>query len=241
MLAVGALAVAVSAFLAGTSGFGFGLVATPVLLLLGFSVPFVVTVNLLVVVATRVSVGIRLRRSLDHRRSALLVAAAVPGLYLGARVLDSVDQDELKVAAGLAVAALAAASLLVGSREARPAGRAVALAAGFAGGFLGTTTSLVGVVPALVFARARLAAATFFADMAVYQLAAAAIGLGLLAANGRVSGDAFLAFAIWLPGVLAGNLLGTTVGLRLPHRAFHAVTLGFACAAGILTAATASG
>jgi hypothetical protein len=43
----GALA-ALVALLAGTSGFGSGLLATPTFRLCGFSLPFVVTVNLLV-------------------------------------------------------------------------------------------------------------------------------------------------------------------------------------------------
>jgi hypothetical protein len=48
VLTVGALVTAAVAFAAGTSGYGFGLLATPLLLLIGFSLPFVVTANLLV-------------------------------------------------------------------------------------------------------------------------------------------------------------------------------------------------
>ena len=43
MLIVGGFLAAAAALLAGTSGFGFALLATPALVLCGFSLPFVVT------------------------------------------------------------------------------------------------------------------------------------------------------------------------------------------------------
>lgn len=239
MLVVGGIAAAVAAFLAGTSGFGFALLATPLLLLLGFSLPFVVTVNLLISLATRISVAYRLRAAIDRRRAALLVAGAVPGLYLGARALASLDRHLVKVAAGGLVAVAAAALLAAERRPPARGPRWVPIVAGFAGGFLGTTTALIGVPAALLLARQRLAAASFFADMAVYQLAAAGIGLALIAATGGFGHRSLPAFGLWLPGVLAGNALGTTLGLRLSERAFRLVTLSLALVAGIATAVTA--
>ena len=111
--------------------------------------------------------------------------------------------------------------------------------AGFTGGLLGTTTSLIGVPPALLFTRRRLATASFFADLAVYFIATSAIGLAILAADEQLSGDAFSSFAWWLPGVLVANAIGTSVGLRLSGTAFRRLTLGFAFVAGIVTAVTA--
>ena len=227
------------ALLAGTSGFGFGLLATPLLLLSGFSLPFIVTLNLLVSVATRISVVLRLWRAVDAKRAALLVGGSVPGLYVGARVLGAVDARSLKVAAGLAVMAGAALLLYEERHPPRSQPPGTPVAAGFLGGFLGTTTSLIGVPPALLLARQRLAAGSFFADMAVYFVATGAIGLLVLAADGDFEASAARAFVYWLPGVLLANALGTTLGLRLPARAFRVATLVLALVAGALTAATA--
>ncbi|HUY70724.1 MAG TPA: TSUP family transporter [Gaiellaceae bacterium] len=83
MLVLGGALAAMAAFLAGASGFGLGLVATPLLLLSGFSLPFVVTVNLLISFATRVSVMWRTREWITWRRVAALVGGAVPGLWVG--------------------------------------------------------------------------------------------------------------------------------------------------------------
>lgn len=239
MLIVGGFLIAAAALLAGTSGFGLALLATPVLLLSGFSLPFVVTVNLLSSVATRLSVGWRLRDAIDRRRVLLLVGGAVPGLWIGSQTLDAVDEHDLKLAVGIVIA-LAAAALLWSERHPpRPRIRGLTLAAGFAGGILGTTTSLTGVPPALLLARRRLATVSFFADLSVYFIATAAIGLAVLAVQGQFSGEGARAFAWWLPGLLVANAIGTSLGLRLPAVIFRRAILGLAFVAGLVTAVTA--
>jgi hypothetical protein len=239
VVVLGGLIVAAVALLSGTSGFGFGLVATPLLLLMGYSLPFVVTVNLLISLATRISVAYRLRRAIHGRRVVMLVGGAVPGLWVGARTLGAVETHDVKVAVGLLIMVAAAAIAYVDRHPPRPRFRGLLVVAGFLGGLLGTTTSLIGVPPALLLTRRRLAALSFFADLAVYFVAASAIGLALLAERGRFDGDAARDFAWWLPGVLVANAVGTTLGLRVADRTFRMLTLGLAFAAGAVTAVTA--
>ena len=238
VLIVGGLLVAGAALLAGTSGFGLALVAAPALLLCGFSLPFVVTVNLLVSLATRVPVAWRLRDAIDRRRVALLVGGAVPGLWIGSRTLGTVDVQELKRAVGVVIA-LAAVALALSEGHEPPRVRGLPVAAGFAGGLLGTTTSLIGVPPALLLTHRRLPARGFIADLALYFVATAALGLAVLGAEGQLSSDAGHAFLWWLPGVLVANAFGTSLGLRLPAATFRRLTLGVAFVAGVVTAVTA--
>jgi len=237
-LIAGGVVAAAAAFLAGTSGFGFGLLATPLLLVSGFSLPFVVTVNLSLSLTTRVSVVLRFRRHLHRRRALQLVLGAVPGLVLGAAVLTVVDQSVLKVGAGVLVMAVAALLLLTRGGPPPRAVPGAPVAAGFAGGFLGTTTSLLGVPPALLLARDRVATAGFFADLAVYFTVVSALGLAVLALTGELAGDAlYPALVLWLPGALLGNYLGTSVGSQLPQPTFRLVSLGLVLVAGALTLA----
>lgn len=239
-LLLGAGSVFAAALLGGITGFGYGLTATPLLLLLGFPLPYVVTANLTLALITRVPVAVRFRDAVWPRRALLLVAGSVPGLWLGARVLAGVDEQTIKVAAGVLV--MAAALLLLRSREApapRPLPGAPA-AAGFAGGFLGATTSLNGVPPVLLLARDQAAPRAFIADLAVYFVASNAIGLALLQASGSLAAAAlFPACLLWLPGSLAGNALGVTLGPRLPEALFRRVALGIVLVAGAVTALTA--
>jgi uncharacterized membrane protein YfcA len=239
MLVLGGVLAAMAAFLAGGSGFGLGLVATPLLLLSGFSLPFVVTVNLLISLATRVSVMWRTRKWITWRRAAALVGGAVPGLWVGSVALGAVDPRGVRVAAGVVVAAAALGLAWVDRHPPKPRLRGMNLVAGFLGGVLGTTTSLTGVPPALLLARRRLAQRAFFADLAVYFVASSAVGLVFLGASGQFSGSALRAFLWWLPAVLAANAAGMFVGFRLPENTFRRTTLALAFAAGIATAATA--
>jgi uncharacterized protein len=216
-LVLGALSVLAASFLGGVTGFGYSLVATPLLLLAGFPLPFVVTANLALALVTRISVAYRFRRSLSPRRVALLVGGSVPGLWLGVTVLRAVDPQTIKVAAGLVT--MVAAVLLARSVTAPPPRRipGAPVAAGFFGGFLGASTSLNGVAPVLLLARDKASPRSFLADLAMYFVASNAIGLIVLAVQGALREDALTgAFLLWLPGSVIGNWLGTTLGPRLP-------------------------
>jgi uncharacterized membrane protein YfcA len=239
-LLAGGLIVLAASFLGGVTGFGYSLVATPLLLVLGFPLPFVVTVNLALACLTRISVAYRFRADLKRRRAAGLIAGSVPGLFLGATVLTTVDESTIKVAAGLVV--MAAAVLLWRAVSAPPPEPlpGAPVAAGFAGGFLGAATSLNGVAPVLLLARDKAAPRSMLADLAIYFVASNAIGLAVLLVRGALDSDAlFPAFVLWLPGSLVGNWAGTVIGPRLPEIAFRRLTLAIVFVAGAVTALTA--
>ncbi|MEA2317381.1 MAG: uncharacterized protein QOD44_1570 [Solirubrobacteraceae bacterium] len=239
-LVAGAAIVAAASFLGGVTGFGYSLVATPLLLILGFPLPFVVTANLALAFITRISVAVRFRGDLSRRRVAALIGGSVPGLWLGTQVLSAVDPAEIKLAAGIVV--MIAAVLLARSVDAPPPRRipGAPVAAGFFGGFLGASTSLNGVAPVLLLARDKAAPRTFLADLAMYFVVSNGIGLLLLGLEGALREDAlYPAFLLWLPGSLAGNWLGTVLGPRLPEAAFRRLTLAVVFVAGGVTAITA--
>jgi hypothetical protein len=239
VLVVGGVLAALCALLAGTSGFGFALLATPTLLLCGFSLPFAVTVNLLMSFATRASVAWRLRRVIHRRRVAALILGAAPGLWLGSKTLGALHGRSVNLTAGVVITLAAVALAAAERRPPQPRLRGLNFVAGFLGGLLGTTTSLTGVPPALLLARRRLTQESFFADLAVFFVVTAALGIGILAVEGRVSHHAVVTSAWWLPGVLVASTVGTTVGLRLSARTFRALTLTLAFVAGISTIVTA--
>lgn len=236
----GALSVFAAAFLGGVTGFGYALVATPLLLLLGFPLPFVVTANLALAFVTRIPIAYRFRADIRVGPVAGLVCGSLPGLWLGTKVLTGVDESAIKLGAGIAV--MAAALLMLRSLTAPPPRPlpGAPLAAGLAGGFLGSTTSLNGVAPVLLLARDRAAPRSFIADLALYFVLSNAAALGILAAGGAIAGGAlYPACLLWLPGSLAGNWLGTTVGPRLPEGGFRRLTLAVVFISGAVAALTA--
>jgi uncharacterized membrane protein YfcA len=229
-----------ASFLGGVTGFGYSLVATPLLLLLGFPLPFVVTVNLALAFVTRMPVAYRFRSDLCRRRVTGLIVGSIPGLWLGVQVLEAVPESTIKLGAGLVVMAVA---LHLWRAESAPAPTrqlpGAPLAAGLAGGFLGSSTSLNGVAPVLLLARDRASPRSFLADLALYFVVSNGIGLLVLLADGALEPDALApAFLVWLPGSLLANWVGTLVGPRLPEAGFRRATLAIVFVAGAVTAVT---
>lgn len=237
---LGSIVVTIAAFLAGTTGFGFALVSIPFLLLIGFPLEFVVTANLTLLLITRISVSYRLRAHISAKRGVMLILGSIPGLYLGTKVMAYVDPLVIKIFAGVLI--MISALLLFHSVHAPPPSKipAAPVAAGFAGGFLGTTTSLIGIPPVLLLAHEKTAPVSFIADLAIYFVVSGGIALALLANQGALSIQAlFPASLLWLPGVMLGNLLGTALGPSLPENTFRYLTLGVVFIAGGITALTA--
>jgi uncharacterized membrane protein YfcA len=236
----GGLFVLLAAFLGGVTGFGYSLLATPLLLLLGFSLQFVVTINLALAFVTRISVVYRFRRHISRRRVAGMIGGSVPGLWLGAQVLTTVSEAAIKLAAGLLVMIMAVWLARDSSDEPPPRIPGASVAAGFTGGFLGSATSLNGIGPILLMARDKASANSFLADLALYFVASNALGLIVLYSEDAISEAALEnVFLLWLPASLLGNWLGTALGPRLPARSFRRLTLVVIFVAGALTAGSA--
>ncbi len=236
----GGLCVLLAAFLGGVTGFGYSLLATPLLLLLGFGLEFVVTINLALAFVTRISVVYRFRRFISRPRVAGMVGGSLPGLWLGAQVLTSVPEAAIKLAAGLIVMVMAVFLARDSSDEPPPHIPGAAVAAGFTGGFLGSATSLNGIGPILLMARDKASARSFLADLALYFVASNLLGLMVLYFEDAISEAALQdVFLVWLPASLLGNWVGTALGPRLPAWTFRRLTLVVIFVAGALTAGSA--
>jgi uncharacterized membrane protein YfcA len=239
-MVLGGLTVALGAFLGGVTGFGYTLVATPLLLLIGFPLPFVVTANLAVASVTRLATLLRFRRYVTWQRAGALVGGSVPGLWLGTLVLTTVAEGTIKVAAG--VLTMATALVLARNLAAPPPPQipGLALLAGVGGGFLGAATSLQSIAPVLLLARDKASPRSFQADLAVFFVLGNLIGLLVLVAQDAIREDALWpTFFLWLPGSMAGNWLGTSLGPRLPEVTFRKLTLALVFVAGGITVLTA--
>lgn len=239
---LGGLAVFTAAFLAGVVGFAYGLIALPLLVLVGVPLDVVVPINLTVALVARLLV---LRLSWAHvswPRASRLALGSAPGALAGVAVAATVAEDRLRVAAGVVVL-VAVAAIVVAQRRQRIAsdaggeGRpcaAVELTVGAAGGLLGSTTSLNGVPPALLMTVRRAPAREVVADLAVYFILGNAVALGLLEVAGRIVwGEVVPLAVLWVPVALLATRLGAALGPRLPHAAFRRLTLALIVASAV--------
>jgi uncharacterized membrane protein YfcA len=236
---LGGILIATAATLGGAAGFATSLVSTPFLLLLGFPLPFVVTLNLSMNMLTRVATMVKLRRFIT-RRSSWLIVGSIPGLVLGVLVVTSVSSHAIKFGTGVVVLLLTVIlARTISSAPPKPLKGGPAVA-GFAGGFLGATTSLNGMPAVLLLARDKVAPASFLADLAFYFVVSNAIALGILWLSNTLNTRAlFPALLLWLPGSLIGNQIGIALGTRLPERIFRWFIIVVAFVAGVMTLVTA--
>lgn len=230
----GAGIVMLAALLGGVTGFGYNLIATPLILLLGFDPPTVVAVNLAIALATRVSVVVRLWHSIRWRRAIPLAVASFPGLVAGAILGSVIDPSGIRIVTGVIVLCVAPVMVFRTPAPGERSRSRYALA-GLAGGALGTTTSLNGVPVALTLAADTDGQRSFIADLAVYFVSSNLVGLVVLGIrDGAVLGDVRL-LAWWLPGALVANWVGTAWGGRVRPDVFRMATFVLVMCAGVAT------
>jgi uncharacterized membrane protein YfcA len=238
-----AVAVLAAGAVHSTTGFGFALVATPVLVATHGPLVAIPTVTLLSLVVNVLTLTTERRPAAVLRPATdLLVAGSVPGMAAGAVVLARAPEDLLRVL--VAAAVLLAVAVHVRTRRrlsARPAGAgpAAALGAGIASGLLTTSTSLNGPPLVLYLLRARATAEQARDSLAAIFVATALLGLATFAAAGTLE----LAEAIPLLVATAalGQLLGRLAFARVAphHEAVSLVVLVLSALVALAAAAEA--
>lgn len=238
MIAVGIGAVFIAALLGGLTGFGYNLLATPLLLVLGVQPAAAVTINLAIALITRVAVMFRLRTYIRWRRALPLTLGSIPGLVLGAVLSGVIDPVGIRIVAGILVIVVAPVLMM---RRPSPGSKSPARYAvsGLAGGALGTSTSLNGVPVALMLSADQQDQRSFIADLAVYFVLSNLIGLVILGVRDGVDPANLTLLAWWLPGALLANALGTSLGSRIAPGVFRVITCVLVMVAGVATLASA--
>lgn len=183
----------------GTVGFGFALVAAPVLAIIDtrFAPGPIVFAGLLVA-AVYAFVE---RADLDLGEVKWILAGRVPGTALGALAVAALSRQTIVV--GIAVFVLAAVALsLAGAHVAATPGRL--FAAGTVSGVMGTTASIGGPPVALVYQRQP--GPKLRSTLASYFVVGAAMSLAGLALSGEFTGRDLQWGALLAPAVMAGAL-----------------------------------
>ena len=236
----------VAAVLVGISvqaaiGFGFAFFVAPAAFA-AFPPEQAVTLVLLLGVAINCLVLFGERRRVDVARHevTILLAAALPGMLVGAWVVTEADRDLLQLLVGLVVLAGAGVQAL-GPRTSARGGPGLEVGGGLAAGALTTSVSVNGPAVLLVLTRIGLRGGALRDS-----LAAALLGLSLLAtpivlvaAGGdRALPESWVVLAC-VPALLVGHRFGASIFRRLDDDAHHRVALAAAAIAGLLSIAGA--
>jgi hypothetical protein len=230
-----AAAALVGAAVQSATGFGFALVLSPALFAVLEPVEAVTTL-LVLGLALNLLVLFEGGRPdhVDWRRLAPMLAAALPGMAVGALLLGLLSKATLQVGVGLAVIA-AALWQLWGPEGARrwASGRAAGWATGFLSGALTTSISVSGPPIVLWLEAHGVRPLEFRASLAASFLALNLTGgLVLLAVEGSGALDAGTVAPL-LGLLLVGYALGAFAFRRLPPDRFSTAVLALVLAAGV--------
>jgi uncharacterized protein len=223
LAALAGIAVLLGAGLQSATGFGFGLVATPLLFAATSPEEAVGLMMLLGVEINALTLAGERRRPAPLRKEvARLIAWALPGMLVGVAVLRALDETALQLLVTVAVLG----SLAV--RRARPSGgppgRWALPAAGLTSGALNTATSTSGPPLVLYLLRRRARPEQVRDTLGVIFLSFSFLGIAALAVTGTTEAipEAGVVAAT-VPLVLLGHLAGRRVFARLPARRYELV------------------
>ena len=235
LIVVGA-AVFLAAFMQIVVGFGFSLLAVPVMTL-------AIEPKVAVVVASITGIFVTGWQAYKERENAdkVLVKRMTFGAYLGMPlgllVFLTVDDNVLRFMLGIAV--LVAVVLLAMRVNLHHVGPRLDVGAGFISGILSTSLSTNG--PPLVFAlQARqLPAPTFRATISAVFALSNILGMSLFIAAGKITRDGLVASAVTIPAMFVGQLLGFPVRRHVHGERFRRLVLVLLTAAAISAIANA--
>jgi uncharacterized protein len=238
-LLVAALAAFSAAILSGVTGFGLAVKVVPLLMLL-YDPKTVVALTGVLSLTVAAAVVHDSRREADHRVALALLAAALPGLWAGAEVLQVVDPSYVQLGMGVLVVV---AALLLG-RDVRLPGaktRCGPVLVDSVSGALASSTGLSAPPAALLLASRGLRKRPFRATISFYFLGLVIALLTVLALRGLVDASGLAPLALFLmAATVVGRALGTKLLERIAAKAFRVVVLATVVLADAMGVATAT-
>lgn len=217
------------------TGFGFALVAVPLLtFLIGPAQAVVVAITIGLVLAAGVAVAER--GHVARGDLVVLAGASLIGIPLGMLVLTRADASQLTVVvAGVLLISTAA----IWRGWALPSGRLARIISGFTSGVLLTSTSFNGP-PLVLFLQARnLPPRSVRATLAVCFLMQEVVAVALLFGVGAADTSMLALSALGVPALAGGWLLGNWAFARLDRAAFRRGVLGMLGLTGLVALARA--
>lgn len=207
----------------GLTGFGFSLVATP-LLILTLPAKIVVPVLACLALVQCTLMWLQLRRSVQTSQIWIMTVAALLGVPLGTYLLLYLDADLVKVLIGSS-SVLAAVALMFGFRFPIAKGGATMGAVGLLGGLLGGTTGMSGPPLVIFLTNQGVRKEVFRANLSAYFVALAWVRVVSYAMGGLLSGEVLALAALLMPAALVGLWTGLQLECRVDEVVFRRLTL----------------
>ncbi len=231
------ITVLMASLVAGLTGFGFAIVAVPILMILMPPKVVVPLVQLLSAVL-QISVLIEARMWINLKRMWPLLLAGIMGVPLGTYLLLILAPQTLRTLVG-AVVVVSALAMLAGWRWSVRNEKLASVPVGLAGGALGGSTGIPGPPVILFFSNQEMPKQSFRANLVLYFTCVGLVGVLSLLIGGLITEEVLVHWVGLLPAVALGTLAGVWLARRVNQVRFQQITLGVLILTGV--AAIASG
>ena len=224
---VGASAIVmVGAILQGSVGFGLGMLAAPLLVLIDPG--FVPAPLLSAALALTVLVAQRERHAIDFRGVGWALVGRLPGTFIGAAVMAVAPERATSILVGVIVFVAVG---LIGSGMSLPRTPRVLFGAGTLSGFMGTTTSIGGPPIAALYHDA--AGDKVRGTMSGFFVIGLVITLTALAFVGRFGRPELVKAACLIPGAVVGYAVSSHIAPILDRGYTRTAVLSVSALAGV--------
>jgi uncharacterized membrane protein YfcA len=229
-LALIALVIAFASYVQAISGFGFALLAVP-LMGLAIDIRLAVVVSTLSAVSTNAVHAWNDREVANKQVAKRIILSAFVGMPIGLAVLVWFSQEQLQLLVGITVLVV---TLLLVRRVHVPTSRSFYdVIAGFISGVLATSVSTNGPPLVVVLQAKKMPADEFRATLNVVFAIVGIISLGMFALAGRITSDAAVATLWAAPGLAAGLWGGRRIRGRISESQFQKMVLVLLAATGL--------
>jgi uncharacterized membrane protein YfcA len=222
------------AFVAGLSGFAFGLIAASLWLYILTPLQSATLIVAFGLIVQGYSVW-KLRRALDWRKLWPFIVGAAIGVPVGVTLLTWSDPRSVRMAVGIFLVLYSAYAFFRPSLKlAETDGAAVDGVVGFLNGILGGLTGLAGILVTIwcgLRGWPKDVQRATFQPVAVAVFLMTAIWLGV---KGTVTAETIRLFLIGLPCLVAGTWLGLRLFGRIDEATFRKIVLALLFASGAL-------
>lgn len=238
-LFIGIAIVLVCAMVQGSLGFGFALIAVPLMAIMA-SPKLVVPTMMILGTASSLYLTYLNRHAVDLRRVWPLLLGAGLGVPVGIYLLLELDENILRLYVGVVVT-IFAILLLIGVNYRVRAELRVSVLIGFASGVLGGSISIAGPPVVLFFSNQRISRDTYRATIVAYFSIVQAFALVLFSTTGLINLGTLKDVGFLAPGLAIGAVAGSLIAPRVPERLFRVITLIIVVAGGIIAVLSGSG
>jgi len=224
------ITITLACFLQGVVGFGFALVATP-LALIYLEKETVVSSMLVISVVLNGFLTKKIKKPVNFKQVIPLFLASLVGMPVGIWILKAIPINLMKVLVG-SLAIISTVILYFGKFR-LPQKKFLTAIAGFASGFLQTSTSMSGPPVVLLLAGQKLPKKEFRKTLVSFFFLMGIVSISLFFVSQIITLERVSFGLISIPFVFLAGFLGDKVATRVPQKVFRFLALGVVSLSGL--------